>query len=178
MLLIVLGILIALRSNQRIEIAVDQAPSFLTNFMARHFPKLNAVKLFLQNGRYYVFGSLYEQKIELELRPSGNQPEKIAKAELHFEMEKINRNIRDKRPIELQSIPDGIREKCIESLIKHVGPIDYFDRCRIGITNQGRAYDLKGRSGNQRFEIEMLESGRLLEIEIKYKSNIPDQFQS
>ena len=151
------------------ELRLASLPDHIRNVL-KHVPDLKIDRLLAKGNRYQFSGRSRGRPIEVKVRTVGvERSSSIEKIQIQWETRNVYRSLKNKRLVETSQVPEVVIEAAREAVEFCVGPLDVITRVHEAETQGCRAYDIRGRTEEYRVEIEALDNGDLLELELRPK---------
>jgi hypothetical protein len=170
--MVAIGVYYQQRRIQPREITIDETPSIVRDEVLRRVPKMLVERVLRKPDSFKLEGQVAGHSIQVKVQLRGNGAGQwIRKTEVQFETRSLYRSLKGKRLIDLADVPKQIMQRAQQTAEAYVGPMERIIRVKRGQVQGRTAFDIKGRVGNWQVEVEMLDDGEVLEVELKKKQN-------
>jgi hypothetical protein len=171
-ILVVTGIYIERCRNQPKEIGLDEVPELVREEAARRVPTFVAERAIQKRDSYKLVGQAEGKPLQVKIRLKGRKSNRsLDKIQIQLETRSSYRSLKGKHLIEQKKVPKLVMQRANEIARTYVGPLDEIIRVKAATVQGRNTFDIKGWSGNWRVEVELLDDGELLEVELKPRTN-------
>mgnify|MGYP007059462029 CR=1 FL=1 len=162
------------RMNQSKEIAFDEVPELVRDEVQRRVPNLEVDRVMRKRDSYKLLGHLENIPLQFKVKLRGIGAGKhVYKVQIQLETRSSYRSLKGKHRIAEKDVPGIVMQRARQAAESYAGPIEKISRIKAA-TVQGRdAYDIRGWAGEWRVEVELLDDGAVLEVELDYRPEGP-----
>lgn len=171
------GIAFMFYSEQKrkpVEIPLDEVPDLALKEAKRRVAGLAIEQVVVrpQGSTYRFLGQASGRPIRVKVRLNEDGAQAyVEKIEIQPETRSSHRSLKGKHLIESTSVPEAIMKHAYQVASTCGAPLEEISRVKAATVQGRHAYDIKGWSGDWRVEVELLDDGSVLEVELEYRPN-------
>lgn len=152
------------------EIHFTEVPDFVRDDILARVPTLTVDLVVMKPDRYRLQGETEGQPVQIKVRLRGfGAGRHIDRFEIQRETRSAYRSLKGKRLIDERKVPHAVLQRARQAAESYGAPFQDIYRVKQGTVQGRRAFDIKAWSGDWRVEVELLDDGEVLEVELEYR---------
>ena len=155
-----------------VEIPLIEVPALVLGEVQRRVPELTTERVMKRpsSNSFRLFGLVSGEPIQLKIRlRDGTSTPSIDKVEIQPETRSSHRSLKGKHRIDPSSVPTVVLEQAHRAAEMYGAALEEISQVKAATVQGRNAYDIKGWSGDWRVEVELLDDGELLEVELSHR---------
>lgn len=158
------------RRRQPKEIPFDEVPDLVRDDVLRRVPTLTVDRVVAKPDKFRLQGEADGQPIQIKVKLRGvGAGRHIYGFEIQPETRSAYRSLKGKHLIDPREVPEAVIEQARQAAATYGAPFDDITRVKAATVQGRNAYDIKAWSGDWRVEVELLDDGEILELELEYR---------
>jgi hypothetical protein len=158
------------RRQQPKEIRVDEVPDLVHDEIQVRVPAFQADRAVRKGDSFRLEGQTVGQPIRIKVKLRGiGAGRYVFKVEIQLEIRSAWRSLKGKHLIEEREVPEVVIRKARQAAATYGASIREITRVKAATVKGRDAYDIRAWSGDWRVEVELLDDGEILELELDYR---------
>ena len=162
------------RRRQPKEITPDEVPELVRNELQRRVPDLDIDRVIQKPHSFRFNGRVQgvERQVKIKLQGSRSR-QRIYKVQIQLETRSAYRSLKGKHEIDQRDVPNIVLENARLAAEKYAEPFEKISRVKAATVQGRNAFDIRAWIGEWRFEVELLDDGEILEVELDFRPDGP-----
>lgn len=155
------------------EVPIEKVPSVAKREVSRRVKGFKLARVLTRSSRivFRFQGDVGETPVQIKVHVRGQGSKSfVHKLEIQFELRSSHRSLKGKHMIDPARVPEFVMGQARKTAEQYNARLEKITRVQAASVQGRGAYDIKGFSGNCLVEIEVLDDGQVLEVEIEYRS--------
>jgi hypothetical protein len=152
------------------EIHFDEVPDFVRDEVLRRVPSLTAERVVMKPDRFRLEGEADGQPIQIKVKVRGiGAGRHIYRFQIQLETRSAYRSLKGKHLIDPHRAPNIVIDQARQAAEKYGAPFEDVTRVKAATVQGRNAFDIRSWSSDWRVEVELLDDGEILEMELDYR---------
>ncbi len=152
------------------EIQFDEVPDLVRDEVQSRVPSFIVERVVTKPDRFRLEGDADGQPIQLKVKLRGfGAGRHIYRFQIQLETRSAYRSLKGKHLIDPRDVPNAVVEGARQAAETYGATFVDFTRVKAATVQGRKAYDVRAWSGDWRVEVELLDDGVILELELDYR---------
>lgn len=153
-----------------VEGTLDDLPQSVRDDLLKRVPSFKPVRVVLRGDSIRMKGRADNREIQIKLELEGTGADRrVRQFQFQHETRSSFRSLKGKQLIDERKVRRIVLQQARQAAESYGAPFQEISCVKQGTVQGRRAFDIKASSGDWRVEVELLDDGEVLEVELQYR---------